>query len=426
MAAANILSDKENRKISNFRTWHPANLFLMGAVLFCMAARCGAEDFEHLGATGVQAFKEKKYSQAIGYFGQAIQVNTNYVGAYFYRGMSYLAMTQYDSAISDLSHALALNTNNPDAYYFRALGYLNEKQYDNALADINSAISFKTNVLYLVWRANLYLQTTNYNGAIEDDNRIIRRQPWNVDAYLDRARGYQLQNVPGLAMMDCNTALQIKPDSAEAYQERGEVYHAEHDFNDAIDDYDEALRLAPDDTSSYYLKAVTYSDMEDFSNAVANATTFLKSNPEDSDAYGFRGWCRSETGDYAEALSDCQRAVELDPKSMWGYNNLAWLMAVCPDSHFRNGKKALEYAQKACELGGWQEASVVDTLAAAYAENRDFHEAIKYEKEALKNLPKEHLADSYKALHGYEHGRPFREQVKSVNASTPPPAEPRQ
>ena len=50
---------------------------------------------------GTGAFRQKNYDQAIKYFSQAVQVNSNYVGAYYYRGLSYLAITQYDNAIAD-------------------------------------------------------------------------------------------------------------------------------------------------------------------------------------------------------------------------------------------------------------------------------------------------------------------------------------
>jgi tetratricopeptide (TPR) repeat protein len=102
----------------------------------------------------------------------------------------------------------------------------------------------------------------------------------------------------------------------------------------------------------------------------------------------------------------------LDTNFFWGYNNLAWLMAVCPESKFRDGKKALEYAKKACDLSDWQEPDCVDTLAAAYAEEGHYKEAVKWEKKALGGLTGDNLEEGTKALSLYEKGKPYREMPK--------------
>jgi len=65
------------------------------------------------------------------------------------------------------------------------------------------------------------------------------------------------------------------------------------------------------------------------------------------------------------------------------YSNLAWLLAVCPDAKVRNGKKAIEYAKKACELSEWETPSWFGALAAAYAEAGDFDNAVKWQTKYL-------------------------------------------
>ena len=46
-----------------------------------------------------------------------------------------------------------------------------------------------------------------------------------------------------------------------------------------------------------------------------------------------------------------------------------------PTRKYRDGRKAVEAATKACELTDWTEAGIIDTLAAAYAEIGDFASA---------------------------------------------------
>jgi uncharacterized protein HemY len=52
-------------------------------------------------------------------------------------------------------------------------------------------------------------------------------------------------------------------------------------------------------------------------------------------------------------------------------NNLAWILATCPDAKARNGSEAVQLAERACRRGGNRPA-FLDTLAAAYAEAHRF------------------------------------------------------
>jgi TPR repeat protein len=90
---------------------------------------------------------------------------------------------------------------------------------------------------------------------------------------------------------------------------------------------------------------------------------------------------------------------------------LAWILATCPKDDLRDGKKALEYAMKACELNEWKIAFDLSTLAATHAECGDFKAAVKWQKKAIE-LGFEDQEDAEKArkeLKLYEEGKPFRD-----------------
>lgn len=61
----------------------------------------------------------------------------------------------------------------------------------------------------------------------------------------------------------------------------------------------------------------------------------------------------------------------------------AWILACAPEKKVRNGPEALRRAQESCSLFAAPPAAVLDTLAAAWAENGKFDKALVVGNQAL-------------------------------------------
>ena len=87
-------------------------------------------------------------------------------------------------------------------------------------------------------------------------------------------------------------------------------------------------------------------------------------------------------GKLAEAVQAYREIVRLFPNDPVALNNLAWSLAANPRQELRNGKEAVEFANKAVELTGQQQPVFIGTLAAAYAEDGQFAKAVETAKKA--------------------------------------------
>ena len=117
-------------------------------------------------------------------------------------------------------------------------------------------------------------------------------------------------------------------------------------------------------------------------------------------------------GDKDLAIADFNKAIELEPQNDIVYRITAWHLAVCPESKYRDGVKAVELAKKAVELK--DAANNLDTLAAAYAEAGRFQDAIKTQERAIAKLKEEgntrDIPEYEQHLASYKAGYPRREK----------------
>ena len=84
------------------------------------------------------------------------------------------------------------------------------------------------------------------------------------------------------------------------------------------------------------------------------------------------------------AIAHFREAVHLQPDWLEALNNLAWLLATEPDAKLRNGTEAVRLAAHAVELTKTNNAGVLDTLGAAYAEVGRFSDAVQTAEEAAR------------------------------------------
>jgi tetratricopeptide (TPR) repeat protein len=106
-----------------------------------------------------------------------------------------------------------------------------------------------------------------------------------------------------------------------------------------------------------------------------------------------RGVKASAVGRFTEAVKHYEEAVLLDPVFPWPANNLAWVLATCPDEKLRDGRRAIEYARRAIQVPKVEVPDFINTLAAAYAAAGDFDAAVRLCRKSLEMWPREEFKE---------------------------------
>jgi tetratricopeptide (TPR) repeat protein len=200
--------------------------------------------------------------------------------------------------------------------------------------------------------------------------------------------------------------------SSVNYIRRGTIWSQKGEYDIAIGDYNEAIRLDPSSESAYCARGYAWGNKKDYEHAIADYNEAIRLDPKDAWAYNNRGSAWGNKKDYDHAIADYNEAIRLDPKDASPYNGRAWLWATASDAKFRDGKKAVESATKACELSEWKERNHLGTLAACYAEAGDFDEAVKWEEAAIKLTPEseaEEMKGRNERLALYRDKKPYRQ-----------------
>ena len=105
-----------------------------------------------------------------------------------------------------------------------------------------------------------------------------------------------------------------------------------------------------------------------------------------------------------------QTDAEINPPD---YGEMAWTLATDPDPKLRDGRTALNFADKAVAATNRKDPVILDTLAAAYAELGQFTNAVRCEREAIALLIDDQLKNRFASrLKLYESNSPYRAESK--------------
>jgi Tfp pilus assembly protein PilF len=183
-------------------------------------------------------------------------------------------------------------------------------------------------------------------------------------------------------------------------------------YNEAVTHLTNAIRIWPLHFKARNNLGKTFLKQGKLNDAIVCFDEIIKQNPKYAEAYLNLATIYAQQGKYDLVFSNCAKAEKLKLNKVEELNNLAWTLATIGNLPSEGNEKAIEYAQRACELTAYKNMHVLDTLAAAYAASGKFNDAIMTAEKALSLAKtagqKDTAREMQSRLELYRTNRPYR------------------
>ena len=250
-----------------------------------------------------------------------------------------------------------------------------------------------------------YEKKDRWGEAIAEFKKTLAIDPNYAKAHYNLGLAYDEKGRIDEAITEYKRAIAIDPNSAMAYNNLGVDYGYKGMLDEAISEFKKALALNPNHTDAHYNLGFTYNKKGMLDETISEFKKVLAINPADAKVHYKLGLIYGKKGMFKEAVFHFEKAIAIKPDYAEAYNNLAWIYATSPDETLRNGEEAVSLATQACELTKFHNVSLLNTLAAAYAEARNFEKAIEYQTRAIELSQKEAKPAFLKRLERYRSGQ---------------------
>jgi protein O-mannosyl-transferase len=274
---------------------------------------------------------------------EAIRLVPEYSEAQYNLGTILLRLGKPEEALPHFKTALQETPNNANAHENLGNAYLKMDKLAQATAEYASAaVLAPDNPVFLQVLGIALLRQSKWSEAATVLTEALKLDPKNADANRNFGIALVNQGKRVEAIRYFSEAVRLQPNNSDIRFNLGLALLEENRPQQAAEQLIECLRINPNETRSHYRLAVALSQQHKTRDAIFHYHETIRLTPEFPDAL----------------------------------NDLAHLLACAPDADLRDGTEAVKLAEKACAMTDNQQAGMLTTLAAAYAEAGRFQDAI--------------------------------------------------
>ena len=338
-------------------------------------SRNPAQNSIHQNLANASHYMEANEIDSALYFINAVlEKKVNHEEALFIRARIYNNRQDFEKALVDYNAIIAISEANKEAHYARALVLYQLQKYDLAIEDFKQTLHLPNNpteTAFFKMDANqgasgimtmatleaeiynnlgmCYIETKNYNSAIEAFNQGLDSDQKNLDILVNRARSYEKLGNIELATIDLeqvirenpnhsiatinlirikkqlengsvyldnlNRFVSENPENAEGYSSRGIYFYENMFYESALLDFIEATSLDPENIDFQFNLGLCYSKANLLNDAENAFLSVIDKDPNHSGAYFNLGNLKFKAEDYKNAIAYYTVAHHKTPKN---------------------------------------------------------------------------------------------------------------
>lgn len=295
----------------------------------------------------------------------------------------------------------------------------NIPEFVNQSADAIASIREEfVNDVSLCRAADEYMKTNDWQAALKMLDQALTSNPKSAKAHSKIGAILAVRGEFDQAIPHFRKAIQTQPDFPQALSNLGGALGNTGQVEEAVACFEKALKLNPDLPEARINLATALLSSGRSDEAIDHCQKLLQKNPDLPAAKRKLEAALAWQARLRQLVVQKTEFVRLHPDDIVALNDLAWMLATCPNDSLRDGAKAVELAKKSVELAKrsaqlpqGRMASMIDTLAAAYAQAGQFPQAVQAAQQALDMATAENdkeLADPIRArLKLYQAGQAF-------------------
>ena len=211
-----------------------------------------------------------------------------------------------------------------------------------------------------------YIAAGRSADAAAQLREAVRRDPASAAAQYELGTLLLNEGQLEAAATHLQQAVALKPAFADAYNNLGSARYLQGDADRAAAAYERAVALDAGHAAARYNFGRALEARGDRGRALEAYRAALALDAGQAEAHSRAASLQAVTGNLDEALRHYREALAIDPDLPGALADLAWILATTRRADVRNPLEAVRLAERVARITRRENASVLDTLAAAY------------------------------------------------------------